>query len=657
MTDTPDGSAGSRPTGEFNFRWAREVVGALMRGGVTEVEVAPGSRSAPLVLAVRSFPQIEARVHLDERSAAFFALGYGRRSGRPAAVVTTSGTAVANLLPAVVEADASDVPLIVLSADRPPRLRGADAGQTIDQVGIFGARLRYEADLPVPEPDALVRAVQIASEALASTVSPPGGPVHLNIPFEKPLQPDSPAEFRGRADDDAPPSPRPPLPPPPPESASPMLTSGGRAAVTLVAQHLAAARRPILVAGPSSAPDAEGPALVDFAARLGIPLLADPLSGARFAPTAPTLAPTKPGNAVASRSPAPPVRPRRPTLCGAYDHYLRDPTVVARLAPDLILRTGRTPTSAPLEAALAQWHGAVQLVIDAGSQPKDHQRLADHYLRAPAGPVLAHVAAQVAPQAARHDAPHDAAHDSTHDDAPASRPSTAPWRALWSQAETAAWSAIEDALQDSANEGAHAAAVLRALPQNATLFVSSSMPVRDLDAYGRPAPTGVRVLANRGANGIDGTVSSILGCAAGGDGPVVGLIGDLAFYHDMNGLLAARDPELNVVLVLVDNDGGGIFHMLPIRNFEPAFTPYFATPHGLDFRHAARLYGIRLHEAQSPAELTEAVAAAIRRPGTEIVRVRTDRETNRLRHEEVRHEAARRAAAALTRTPNPPRSP
>ena len=619
MTDTPGGPARSRHTGEFNFRWAREVVGALVRGGVTEVEVAPGSRSAPLVLAVRSFSQIKARVHLDERSAAFFALGYGRRSGRPAAIVTTSGTAVANLLPAVVEADASDIPLIVLSADRPPGLRGADAGQTIDQVGIFGARLRYEADLPVPEPDALARAVQIASEALASTVSPPGGPAHLNIPFEKPLQPDSPAEFRGRADDDAPPSPPPPPPPPPPERASPMLTSGCRTAGTLVAQHLAAARRPILVAGPSSTPDAEGPALVDFAARLGIPLLADPLSGARFAPTAPV--------------------PTPPTLCGAYDHYLRDPTVLATLAPDLIFRTGRTPTSAPLEAALAQWHGAVQLVIDAGSQPKDHQRLADHYLRAPAGPVLAHVAA------------------STHDADPASRPSTAPWRALWSQAETAAWSAIEDALQDSANEGAHAAAVLRALPQNATLFVSSSMPVRDLDAYGRPAPTGVRVLANRGANGIDGTVSSILGCAAGGDGPVVGLVGDLAFYHDMNGLLAARDPELNIVLVLVDNDGGGIFHMLPIRNFEPAFTPYFATPHGLDFRHAARLYGIRLHEAQGPAELTEAVAAAIRRPGTEIVRVRTDRETNRLRHEEVRHEAARRAAAALTRTPNPPRSP
>lgn len=638
MTDASGGSAGSGHTGEFNFRWAREVVGALVRGDVTEVEVAPGSRSAPLVLAVRSFPQIKARVHLDERSAGFFALGYGRRSGRPAAIVTTSGTAVANLLPAVVEADASDVPLIVLSADRPPRLRGADAGQTIDQVGIFGARLRYEADLPVPEPDALASAVRIASEALASAVGAPAGPVHLNIPFEKPLQPDSPAGLEIGEDSE---------PPPPPDSPSPTLTRSCRTAGTLVAQHLAAARRPILVAGPSSTPDAEGPALVNFAARLGIPLLADPLSGARFAPTAPVPAPTKPADAVAShRSPAPPVRPRSPTLCGAYDHYLRDPTIVAKLAPDLILRTGRTPTSAPLEAALAQWHGAVQLVIDAGSQPKDHQQLADHYLCAPACPVLAHVAAQVAPLAA------------------------APWRALWSQAETAAWSAIEDALQDSANEGAHAAAVLRALPQNATLFVSSSMPVRDLDAYGRPAPTGVRVLANRGANGIDGTVSSILGCAAGGDGPVVGLIGDLAFYHDMNGLLAARDPELNVVLVLVDNDGGGIFHMLPIRNFEPAFTPYFATPHGLDFRHAARLYGIRLHEAQSPAELTEAVAAAIRRPGTEIVRVRTDRETNRLRHEEVRQEAARRAAAALglaadrsarapnpTRTPNPPRSP
>ena len=588
-------------TGELNFAWAREIVGVLYREGVTEVEVAPGSRSAPLVLAVRSFPGIHARVHLDERSAAFFALGYGRRSGRPAAVVTTSGTAVANLLPAVVEADASDVPVIIVTADRPGRLRGADAPQTIDQPGIFGPRLRFEADLPVPEPDALPHAGRIASEALGSAVGPPAGPVHLNVPFDKPLHPSSPAGVEvgdERASSSAPGS--------APERGSPGQPDDAvERGAARVADRLAAARRPILVAGPSSAPDAEGPALAEFAERLRIPLLADSLSGARFTARARRAAPA------------------RLPVCGAYDHYLRDPAVVERLAPDLILRTGRTPTSVALETALERWRDAAQVVIDAGRRPKDHQRLADDYVRAPAGPVLARVAASAS------GAPAD------------------PWRTLWSRAEAAAWSAVEEAVGDPANEGAYAAAVLGALPSDATLFVASSMPVRDLDTYCRPASREVRVLANRGANGIDGTVSSVLGCAAGGAGPVVGLLGDLAFYHDMNGLLAARDPELNVVLVLVDNDGGGIFHMLPIRAFEPAFTPYFATPHGLDFRHAARLYDIRFRDVHGPAQLAEAVAAAVRRPGTEIVRVRTDRETNRRRHEGVREEAARRAAAAL----------
>ena len=152
------------------------------------------------------------------------------------------------------------------------------------------------------------------------------------------------------------------------------------------------------------------------------------------------------------------------------------------------------------------------------------------------------------------------------------------------------------------------------------------MPVRDVDAYGPPGARDLQVLGNRGASGIDGIVSSVLGCAGGGAGPVAGLIGDIAFYHDMNGLLASRDRELNVVFVLVDNDGGGIFHMLPIREFEPVFTPYFATPHGLDFRHAARLYGLPFADVATPAELEEAVAAAVGRAGTEVIRVRTDRE-------------------------------
>lgn len=608
--------------GELNLEWARRIVGALVEAGLAEAGVAPGSRSAPLVLAMAEFPELRVRVHLDERSAGFFALGYGRRARRPAAVVTTSGTAVANLLPSVVEAAAADVPVILLTADRPRELRGADAHQTIDQVGIFGPRLRWEADLPEASEAGLAAVGEAAGTAFAYATGPPAGPVHLNIPFDKPVEPKSAEawrrglerrsggeERRARA---------------PGRGADPgWERRGGERGAETVAEaaervkgELAGARRPVLVAGPSSDPDADGPALSAFSARLGVPLLADPLSGARFAAAGAW---------------------GKPTLIGGYDHFLRVPGVSTRLAPDLVLRTGRTPTSAVLESALAGWRAGRQVVIDAGGTPKDHQRLADAYVRAPAGAVLDLLGREA--------------------DCAERLGLAGGWAREWREAEAAAWDAVEDGLaDDDANEGAYAAAVLGALPAGATLFVSSSMPVRDVDAFGRPAPLGIRVLGNRGANGIDGIVSTALGCAAAGREPVACLLGDLALHHDLNGLSAARDPELGVVFVLIDNDGGGIFHMLPIREFEPAFTPCFATPHGLDFRHAARLHGLPFSDVDGPAQLADAVRGATERRATQIVRVRTEAGANRRRHEAVRRRVARVLAGFGERAPPAPPS-
>ncbi len=606
--------------GTLNLAWACRILAALAEWGISEVGIAPGSRSGPLVLAAAQTSGISPRVHLDERSAGFFALGYGRARSHPAALITTSGTAVAHLLPAVVEADLSDIPLVLLTADRPPRLRGADANQTIEQTGIFGRRVRFEADLPVPSRALLDAAetdspFQLATRALAAAVGPPPGPVHLNVPFEKPLEPASPERVRKGVG--ALPQGRPggrgkagsrgmrrgrgmdsglregsaiaaPL------SGRPSAAGGVREMEAEVAVRLARAERPLLVAGPASDPESMGPAAVRFAAAHGIPLLADPLSGARFQPAA-----------------DPPA-----LVVGGYDHFLRAAGVTGRCTPDLVIRTGRTPTSAVLERALGRWRGAFQVVIDDGSRPKDHQGLASLYLRAPAADLLNRLARV----------------------AGGSRP---PWLRRWRDLEAATWSAIHPATLPRGHEGAYAAALLDALPPGSALFASSSMPVRDVDAYGRPAPTGVTVFANRGASGIDGVVSSALGCAAGRGGPVAALVGDIAFYHDLNGLLAARDRGLDVVFVVIDNDGGGIFHMLPIRNFEPVFTPYFATPHGLDFRHAARLYGLPFADADTPRALSEAVADAVARPGTGIVRVRTDREENRRLHEEARHRVIR----------------
>ncbi len=613
--------------GALNFAWARALLEALAEFGLEEVEIAPGSRSGPLVLASRSLPGINARVHLDERSAGFFALGYGRTHLGPAAVITTSGTAVANLLPAVVEADMSDTPMVLITADRPPALRGADANQTIVQPGIFGGRVRLEADLPVPsreqlEGDGPNTVREIARQAAQRALGPPGGPVHLNVPFDKPLEPPS-AEGLGLAG----PGEEPPL-----DFSAAVGVADGRAAPkgpwrrrgeglrrgrdqgALLESRLDAARRPLLVAGPSTDPGLDGPAMARFAVARSVPTLADPLSGVRFDPAA------------AAASPSP--------ILGAYDHFLGLPEVLQRHAPDLIVRVGRTPTSAVLERALAKWSDATQVVIDDGGHRKDHQGLADHYLHASASAVLGALAGDEDDDAATVPAPSADARD---------------WLGRWAALEAATWAAIEAAPPHPDHEGDHAAALVRALPSGATLFVSSSMPVRDVDAYARPAARGLQVLGNRGASGIDGVISTALGCAAGGAWPVAALVGDIAFYHDMNGLLAARDPELNVVLVVIDNDGGGIFHMLPIRDFEPVFTPYFATPHGLDFGHAARMYGLPFTDVATPDELEAAVAAAVARPGSEVIRVRTDRDANRARHRETRERVALRLRQFLKR--------
>ncbi len=612
-------------TGELNFAWARALLEALAEFGLEEVEIAPGARSGPVVLASRSLPGLNARVHLDERCAAFFALGYGRTHLGPAAVITTSGTAVANLLPAVVEADMSDVPLLLITADRPPSLRGADANQTITQPGIFGDRVRFEADLPVPSRNELEGGgphslPEIARRAAQHALGPPGGPVHLNVPFDKPLEPPSPEglDLAGPGEEST-----------LDLSAAVSVADGrvtargpwrrrsegrrrGRDQEAVLSSRLKVARRPLLVAGPSSDPGLDGPAIARFAVARGVPTFADPLSGARFDP------------AGDGASPSP--------VLGAYHHFLRLPEVIRRHAPDLIIRVGRTPTSTVLEAAVAEWSDSIQVVIDDGGHRKDHQGLADHYLHASAGAVLGTLAG-------------DAHADPVP--TPSLTPGAIDWLRSWTDLEAATWAAIDEVPPRPDHEGDHAAAVVRGLPSGATLFVSSSMPVRDVDAYARPDARGLQVLGNRGASGIDGVISTVLGCAAGGAWPMAALVGDIAFYHDMNGLLAARDPDLNVVFVVVDNDGGGIFHMLPIRDFEPVFTPYFATPHGLDFQHAARMYGLSFTDVTTPEELEAAVAAAVARPGTEVIRVRTDRDTNRLRHREVGDRVARRLQELL----------
>ena len=589
--------------------WARAFMDELARMGVVHVCVSPGSRSTPLVMACADDDRFTTWVHLDERSAGFFALGIGKVTSRPAAVITTSGTATANLLPAVIEASLSGAPLLILTADRPVRLRGSDANQTIDQEGLYGSYPRANFDAGDPSVEGLGAVRRLACKAVGLTLGPEAGPVHVNLPFDKPLDPvelDVHRIASLRAADPLGLDGRPDGAPIEPSPARPRAVDAEQ--VAALSDFLRRAERGLIVAGPVSDPACVGPAVDDLSEATGFPLLADPLSGARF------LART-----VRSTSTA--------------DLFLREPVVRDALRPDHILRVGAPPTSAGVLSFLEECRGVPQVVVAAGHPRKNSLAESSRHVQCDIAETLRAVAEGLA--------------------APLSPPE---WHETWQRLDRRARQAVSEAPGDFF-EGDILSALVDSLPEDGTLFVSNSMPVRDLDAFGGAGPKPLRVLGNRGASGIDGIISTAAGVAAGRspesrgrDGPpVVAVIGDLAFYHDMNGLLAVAREELNVLFLLINNDGGGIFHMLPIREHEPEFTRYFATPHGLDFGRAADLYGIPYLLLGETDTLEETLRSVVLEPGPRILEIRTDRGTNHRRHVEMVRavgEATRREIAA-----------
>jgi 2-succinyl-5-enolpyruvyl-6-hydroxy-3-cyclohexene-1-carboxylate synthase len=588
-----------------NTAWSRSFADELARAGVREIVLAPGSRSTPLVLAFARDGRFRMRVHLDERSAAFFALGVGRATGVPAAVVTTSGTAAANLLPAVVEASQSEVPLLLLTADRPHRLREGDANQAIDQVRLYGSYTRafYEVAPPRLADEDLRHLRTLACRAVADATVPGAGPVHLNFPFDKPLEPtEVPADFarahalaaEGRPDG------RPFV-----EVRAPRAAPSG-AELDLLGRALATGEG-VIVAGPSSEPERLGPAARALAAATGFPLLADALSGARFGPA------------------------QGAHVVAGFDLFLREPSAAERLAPSVILRVGASPTSQATLDWMVRHGSAKQIVIDDGARWKDHGSTVERYVRADATAALEALASRVQRCAA-----------------PA-------WAAAWRAAEKATLEAVT-ASDGAAHEGDVWPAVLAAAPSEGTVFVSSSMPVRELDAFGHPREAPLFVSGNRGASGIDGIVSTAFGVASQRSGPSVCVIGDIAFFHDQNGLLWHREEGASVIFVLVDNDGGGIFHMLPVAAHEPHFTPLVATPHGLDLRHAAALHGLELTDVDI-TDLEGALRGALEAGRTTVLRVRTDRTENHARRREITDAVKRRVHQAMTTITIPRENP
>jgi 2-succinyl-5-enolpyruvyl-6-hydroxy-3-cyclohexene-1-carboxylate synthase len=539
----------------------------LARCGLRHACTSPGSRCTPIVLSLVREPRIRSWSHVDERCAGFFALGAAKRSGTPVAVTCTSGTAAANLLPAVIEARHARVPLIVLTADRPPELRDVGAGQTIDQLKLYGDAVKwfFEAGVHEATPEALRWIRTLACRAFWTAACGPPGPVHLNFPLREPLVPDQehlPDDATGR--------------------------SGGRPYVMLHAPAPAASDgggahpfgRVVIVAGAER--DAEAARqLARFAAGAGIPLLADPLSGARHGPAA----------------------------IAHYDLLLRDPGFGAAHRPELVLRAGDLPTSKPLRAWLAGLRTA-QIAIDPDGTWHDPDAVVGLRVQTPARTLLDGLAGdQVIPVDPE-------------------------WLGSWRAADDAAGASIAGALGEELSEPLVALSLGEWLGPETTLYVASSMPIRDVELFFPAREDGPRVLSNRGANGIDGTVSSAFGAAAVGAGPVVLLIGDVALAHDIGGLLASPRLGLTLTIVLLNNDGGGIFHFLAVSGQTDAFEEHVATPHGLDFARAAALYGCEYRRPLTLGELRGAVEASASGAGgaTTIIEVRTDRVENLTLH-------------------------
>lgn len=579
-------------------------VDELARAGLTDVCLAPGSRSAPLAYLFAARPDLKLWTHLDERAAGFFALGLAKTTRRPAALVCTSGTAAANFLPAVVEAHLARVPLLVLTADRPPELRDTGAPQTIDQVRLYGGFAKWFVDMLLPEatPDALRYARTVAGRAVAQAQEAPAGVVHLNFPFREPLvpaAPEEPAEDAARAEGR------------PYAAVAPAVRAPEPAAVAALAAELSGLERGLIVAGPQTDP-AFPEALARLAGALGYPVLADPLSQVRCGPH--VCGPHDGQNIV-----------------HAYDAFLRDSATVEALRPDVVLRFGAMPTSKPVLQYLQRHSGARQILVDAGGDWQDPPRLAAQVLQA--DPVLAcHALSAALPDAAR------------VSPLPV-RQGGSPWLARWQGVNTRARAAISQQLAAFAEpfEGRVFAELAECLPEGATVFASSSMPVRDLDTFFPASSRRLRFLANRGANGIDGVVSSALGAAAASPGPLVLVIGDVALYHDLNGLLAARRHGLSATIVLINNDGGGIFSFLPQAARPEHFELLFGAPHGLDFRPAAELYGAAYRRPADWAGFRAAVAEGLAGRGLTLIEVRTRRDSNVTMHREV----WRAVAAAL----------
>ena len=590
----------------------RAFVEELARAGVRDAVVCPGSRSTPLALALRAHDRIRVRVLIDERSAGFFALGIARTTRRAAVLLGTSGTAAVNFAPAVVEASLGRVPLVVLTADRPAELRDRGAPQTIDQDHLYGRHAKWFAELALMDeaPDTMAHVRSVAGRAVATAVEGPAGPVHLNLPLREPLIPtDDLGAIDGLIDEREPAAVGAPF-----AAAVTGRRTLDRDQVAAIARRLAAADRGLIVAGPLDDPGVNEP-IVRLAAATGYPILADPLSGLRCGPH------------------------DRSLVLAHADHIARPGPWIDAHRPEIVIRFGAMPTSKPVTELMEAARPEL-FVVDGDGGWREAAVVPATFVHADAASAAGALADAVEGAMAAGKQPGAE---------PRSR-----WARAWLAAEQAASRVLDSWLDglDEPFEGAPFRALGELLPAGGLLWAGNSMPVRDLDAWLPTGERAIRVLGNRVANGIDGVTSTALGSAAVSQGPVVLVVGDVSFLHDLGALVTARLHETNLLVVLVNNDGGGIFSLLPQARTEargaglPAhYEELFGTPHGIELGPIVEGFGFRRGVAGGGgyADLRAVIEAELGRPGLRVVELRTDR----ARNAELHQTAAAAVASAL----------
>lgn len=565
--------------GHLQAEWARLLLGSLADAGVTDVVISPGSRSTPFVLAAARDSRLRLFDVIDERSAAFFALGQARVTGRPSLLIATSGTAGANYFPAVVEAGASHTPLLVLTADRPFELAACGANQTIDQVKLFGDQARGFFDLGAAEsaPRALRALRRVAAQAVFATTYPQAGAVHLNARARKPLEPGAGTT---KADDqlteriDALLARRIVTPRAPRRMPEP-------AAIEELAKACASSSRGLIVCGPAPLVQAGCRSLIaELARRTGYPVLREAASQVRFCGE---------------------LDEDELTVVDGFDRILRGRPPEGLEEAELVLQIGGAPTAAAWGGYLASQDRCRHWVLG-GDAWIDAESTACELLFGDLDLILARLTTRLPVRATPSD-----------------------WSHGWRRAELLVREAIREELEDpevGLSEGGVARSLVRALPAGSLLALGNSLPIRHVNTFARGTGADLRVGSQRGASGIDGVVSGVLGAATRWRHLVALLVGDLSFLHDLSGLQAARHATVPVVVVVLQNRGGRIFEQLPLASHPAAggdLFEHWTTPHHLSLAPAAELHGLGYARVDSPDELEEALGTALGRPGVTVV--------------------------------------